>query len=173
MPFGLLKYGLSNDYPAKHHFTPATELKKHYDVVIIGGGGHGTAIAYNLAKYHGITNVAILEKAYLGGGNTARNTAVIRSNYLTEAGVKFYSESVKLFNNLSNEFNYNVMMENRGQLTLAHSDAAIRSFRWRAEVNQHLGVRSELVDRQAIAELVPNLNMNASLTLGCAPAILA
>ena len=160
MPFGLLKYGLSKNYPAKHHFTPAKELKKHYDVIIIGGGGHGAAIAYNLAKYHGITNVAILEKSYLGGGNTARNTAVIRSNYLTEAGVKFYSESVKLFNNLSNEFNYNVMMENRGQLTLAHSDAAIRSFRWRAEVNQHLGVRSELVDRQTIAELVPNLNMS-------------
>ena len=160
MPFGLLKYGLSNNYPAKHHFTPSKELKKHYDVVIIGGGGHGAAIAYNLAKYHGITNVAILEKSYLGGGNTARNTAVIRSNYLTEAGVNFYSESVKLFNNLSNEFNYNVMMENRGQLTLAHSDAAIRSFRWRSEVNQHLGVRSELVDRQTIAELVPNLNMS-------------
>ena len=160
MPFGLLKYGLSNNYPAKHHFTPSKELKKHYDVVIIGGGGHGAAIAYNLAKYHGITNVAILEKSYLGGGNTARNTAVIRSNYLTEAGVNFYSESVKLFNNLSNEFNYNVMMENRGQLTLAHSDAAIRSFRWRAEVNQHMGVRSELVDRQTIAELVPNLNMS-------------
>ena len=160
MPFGLLKYGLSKNYPAKHHFTPAKELKKHYDVIIIGGGGHGAAIAYNLAKYHGITNVAILEKSYLGGGNTARNTAVIRSNYLTEAGVKFYSESVKLFNNLSNEFNYNVMMENRGQLTLAHSDAAIRSFRWRAEVNQHLGVRSELVDRQTIAELVPNLSMS-------------
>ena len=163
MPFGLLIYGLSRTYPAKHHFTPAKELKKHYDVVIIGGGGHGAAIAYNLAKYHGITNVAILEKSYLGGGNTARNTAVIRSNYLTEAGVNFYSESVKLFNNLSNEFNYNVMMENRGQLTLAHNDAAIRSFRWRAEVNQHLGVRSELVDRQTIVELVPNLNMSEDM----------
>lgn len=160
MPFGLLKYGLSKEYPAQHHFTPATELKKHYDVVIIGAGGHGTAIAYNLAKYHGITNVAVLEKSYLGGGNTARNTAVIRSNYLTEEGVSFYRESVKLYNNLSNEFNYNVMMENRGQLTLAHSDAAIRSFRWRAEVNQHMGVRSELVDRQTIADLVPNLNMS-------------
>jgi sarcosine oxidase subunit beta len=163
MPFGLLKYGLSSQYPAKHHFTPSKDLKKHYDVVIIGGGGHGAAIAYNLAKYHGITNVAILEKAYLGGGNTARNTAVIRSNYLTESGVKFYSESVKLFNNLSNEFNYNVMMENRGQLTLAHSDSAIRSFRWRAEVNQHMGVRSELVDRQTISELVPNLNMSEDI----------
>ena len=74
--------------------------------------------------------------------------------------MKFYSASVKLYNNLSNEFNYNVMMENRGQLTLAHSDAAIRSFRWRAEVNQHLGVRSELVDRQTITDLVPNLNMS-------------
>ena len=160
MPFGLLKYGLSSEYPAEHHFTPTTELKKHYDVVIIGAGGHGTGIAYHLAKYHGITNVAVLEKNYLGSGNTARNTAVIRSNYLTEEGVTFYRESVKLWQDLSNEFNYNVMMENRGQLTLAHSDAAIRSFRWRAEVNQHLGVRSELVDRQQIAELVPNLNMS-------------
>ena len=160
MPFALLKYGLKKDHPAKHHFTPTQDLKKHYDVVIIGAGGHGTSIAYNLAKYHGITNVAILEKGYLGGGNTARNTAVIRSNYLTEEGVSFYRESVKMFQNLSNEFGYNVMYENRGQLTLAHTDAAIRSFRWRAEVNQHLGVRSELVDLQTIRELVPNLHMN-------------
>ncbi len=160
MPFGLLKYGLSSEYPAQQHFNPAADLKKHYDVVIIGAGGHGTGIAYHLAKYHGITNVAVLEKSYLGGGNTARNTAVIRSNYLTEEGVRFYRESVKLWQNLSNEFDYNVMLENRGQLTLAHSDAAVRSFRWRAEVNQHMGVRSELVDRQQIAELVPNLRMS-------------
>ena len=159
MPFGLLKYGLSSEYPAQQHFSPPGDLKKHYDVVIIGAGGHGTGIAYHLAKYHGITNVAILEKSYLGGGNTARNTAVIRSNYLTEEGVRFYRESVKLWQNLSNEFDYNVMLENRGQLTLAHSDAAVRSFRWRAEVNKHMGVRSELVDRQQIAELVPNLRM--------------
>lgn len=160
MPFGLLKYGLSSEYPAQQHFNPAADLKKHYDVVIIGAGGHGTGIAYHLAKYHGITNVAVLEKSYLGGGNTARNTAVIRSNYLTEEGVRFYRESVKLWQNLSNEFDYNIMLENRGQLTLAHSDAAVRSFRWRAEVNQHMGVRSELVDRQQIAELVPNLRMS-------------
>ena len=160
MPFGLLKYGLNSEYPGEHHFNPTTELKKHYDVVIIGAGGHGTGIAYHLAKYHGITNVAVLEKNYLGSGNTARNTAVIRSNYLTEEGVTFYRESVKLWQDLSNEFNYNVMMESRGQLTLAHSDAAIRSFRWRAEVNQHMGVRSELIDRQQIAEMIPNLNMS-------------
>ena len=161
MPFALLKYGLRKTYPANHHFTPAaTELKKHYDVVIIGAGGHGTSIAYYLAKHHGVTNVAVFDKGYLGGGNTARNTAVIRSNYLTEEGVTFYRESVKLFQDMSNELGFNVMMENRGQLTLAHNDATIRSFRWRAEVNQHLGVRSELVDRQTIRKLVPNLNMS-------------
>lgn len=159
MALGLLKYGLRSDFPASSHFSSSAELKDHYDVVIIGAGGHGAAIAYYLARYHGITNVAVLDKAYLGGGNTARNTAVIRSNYLTEEGVRFYRESVKLFRGLSNELGYNIMMEDRGQLTLAQSDAAIRSFRWRAEVNARLGVRSELVDRRTIRELVPNLHM--------------
>ena len=153
MAFGLLKYGFRKRYPAKPQFTPSgTTLKKRYDVVIIGAGAHGAGIAHELAKSHGIRNVALLDKGYLGGGNTARNTAVIRSNYLTEEGVAFYRQSLKLFQGLSNELNYNIMLENRGQLTLAHSDAAIRSFRWRAEVNQHLGVRSELVDRQTIRE---------------------
>lgn len=160
MALGLLKFGLRKEYRATRHFTAVKPLKKHYDVVIIGAGGHGAAIAYYLARYHGITNVALLDKAYLGGGNTARNTAVIRSNYLTEEGVAFYRESVRLFRELSNELDYNIMMEDRGQLTLAHSDADVRGFRWRAEVNQHLGVRSELVDRQAIRELVPNLRMD-------------
>ncbi|MEE9596690.1 MAG: FAD-dependent oxidoreductase [Acidiferrobacterales bacterium] len=159
MPFGLLKYGLSKTYPAKHHFTPRKDLKKHYDVVIIGGGGHGAAIAYYLAKYHGITDIAILEKGDLGGGNTGRNTAVLRANYLTEEGVTFYRESLKLYRDLSNEFDYNIMWENRGQLTLATTDAAIRSFRWRAEVNKLLGVRSELIGREEIRELVPLLNL--------------
>lgn len=160
MPLSLLKYGLSFRRHNSPHFNTERPLKKHYDVVIIGAGGHGCATAYYLARYHGIRNVAILDKGYLGGGNTARNTAVIRSNYLTEQGVDFYRESVKLYQNLSNELDYNILFEQRGQLTLAHTDAAIRSFRWRAEVNQHLGVRSELVDRKTIAELVPQLNMN-------------
>jgi sarcosine oxidase, subunit beta len=162
MPFALLKYGLNSDYPfEKDADLPApTALKKRYDVVIIGGGGHGVATAYYLAKYHGITNVAILEKGYLGGGNTARNTAVIRSNYLTSEGVKFYSESVKLFQGLSNEFDFNIMYSRRGQLTLAHTDAAIRGFRQRTEVNRHFGGKTELIDPQQIRELVPTLNMN-------------
>jgi sarcosine oxidase subunit beta len=161
MALGLLKFGLGNR-PA-HHFTATKPLRRHYDVVIVGAGGHGAAIAYYLARHHGITNVALLDKSYLGGGNTARNTAVIRSNYLTAEGVAFYRESVRLFRGLSNELGYNIMMEDRGQLTLAHSDAAVRGFRWRAEVNQHLGVRSELVDRQTIRELVPNLRMDADM----------
>jgi len=162
MPFSLLKYGLNKDYPFEQNADlPApSALKSHYDVVIIGGGGHGVATAYYLAKCHGITNVAVLEKGYLGGGNTARNTAVIRSNYLTSEGVKFYSESVKLFQELSNEFDFNIMYSRRGQLTLAHSDAAVRGFRQRTEVNKHFGGKTELIDPQQIRELVPTLNMN-------------
>ena len=162
MPFGLLKFGLGDDYPfEKRADLPApTDLKPHYDVVIIGGGGHGVATAYYLAKYHGITNVAVLEKAYLGGGNTARNTAVIRSNYLTSEGVRFYSASVKLYERLSNEFDFNIMYSQRGQLTLAHTDATVRAFRQRAEVNKHFGGRTELIDPSDVAELVPTLNLN-------------
>lgn len=162
MPFGLLKYGLSDDYPfeVEADLPAPCELKPRYDVVIIGGGGHGVATAYYLAKYHGITNVAVLEKGYLGGGNTARNTAVIRSNYLTPAGVKFYSASVKLYEDLSNEFDFNIMYSQRGQLTLAHTDATVRAFRQRAEVNKHFGGRTELIDPCDIAELVPTLNLN-------------
>ncbi len=162
MPFSLLKYGLKNDYPFEQDADlPApSELKSSYDVVIIGAGGHGVATAYYLAKYHGITNVAVLEKGYLGGGNTARNTAVIRSNYLTSEGVRFYSESVKMFKELSNEFDFNIMYSERGQLTLAHTDATVRAFRQRAEVNRHFGGRTELIGPQEIRELVPTLNMN-------------
>ena len=162
MPFSLLKFGLKDQYPFgnKPDLPGPKSLQKHYDVVIIGGGGHAVATAYYLAKYHGITNVAILEKGYLGGGNTARNTAVIRSNYLTPEGVKFYSASVKLFEGLSNEFDFNIMYSKRGQLTLAHTDAAIRGFRQRAEINRHFGGDTELIDPQQIKELVPTLNMN-------------
>jgi sarcosine oxidase subunit beta len=100
MPFNLLKYGLSSEYPVEVDLPQPRELKSSYDVVIIGAGGHGLATAYYLAKYHGITNIAVLEKSYLGGGNTARNTAVIRSNYLTSEGVRFYAESVRMFQGL-------------------------------------------------------------------------
>ena len=155
----MLREGLTGNTGWKPHWRDP-EPKAEYDVVIIGGGGHGVAIAYYLAKAHGITNVAILEKSYLGGGNTARNTAVIRSNYLTPEGVAFYIESVKLFKDLANEFDFNIMYSERGQLTLAHTDAAVRAFRQRAEVNRHFGGRTELIGPDEIRQLVPTLNMN-------------
>ena len=160
MPFALLKYGLSRTYPAARAFPAETPLKASYDVVIIGGGGHGLATAYYLAKDHGITNVAVLEKGYLAGGNTARNTTIVRSNYLTPEGVRFYDESVRLFRALSNEFDFNILYSERGHLTLAHTDAAVRTMRWRAEVNKHLGVRSELIFPDEIHKLVPCLNLS-------------
>ena len=160
MPFGLLKYGFSKGHPAKRHFAAPGERRPSYDVVIIGGGGHGLATAYYLAKHHGITNVAVLEKGYIGGGNTGRNTAIIRSNYLTPEGVAFYDESIRLYRDLSQEFDYNIMYSERGHFTLAHTDAALRTMRWRAEVNKHMGVESELVLADEVAKLVPQLNMS-------------
>jgi len=160
MPFGLLKYGFSKGHPAKRHFAAPGELRPSYDVVIIGGGGHGLATAYYLVKHHGITNVAVIEKGYIGGGNTGRNTAIIRSNYLTPEGVAFYDESIRLYRDLSQEFDYNIMYSERGHFTLAHTDAALRTMRWRAEVNKHMGVDSELVLADEVAKLVPQLNMS-------------
>ncbi len=129
-------------------------------MVIIGGGGHGLATAYYLATRHGITDVAVLEKGWLGGGNTARNTAIIRSNYLTPEGVRFYAESMEMFRGLSNELGFNILYSERGHLTLAHTDATLRTARWRAEVNKHLGVDSRLVDLGEISRLCPHLDLS-------------
>ncbi|MBA1144062.1 FAD-dependent oxidoreductase [Mesorhizobium neociceri] len=160
MPLRLLKYGLSRDYPASEDIPATPELKPSYDVVIIGGGGHGLSCAHHLAKYHGITSVAVLEKGYLAGGNTARNTTTIRSNYITPQGIAFYKEGVALFETLSQELDFNVMFSQRGQLTLAHSEATLRSFHSRAEMGKHLGTRTEVVDQKTVEDLVPSLNMD-------------
>ncbi len=160
MPLGLLKYGFSRRYPAKRHFPAARDLRRSYDVVIIGGGGHGLATAYYLAAHHGITNVAVIEKGYLAGGNTARNTAIIRSNYLTPEGVRFYDESMRLYRGLSEELDYNILYSERGHFTLAHTDAAMRTSRWRAEVNKHLGVDSEVIYPDDIRRLCPTMNLS-------------
>ena len=160
MPLGLLKYGLRCSYPAKRHFPAARDLRPSYDVVIIGGGGHGLATAYYLAAHHGITNVAVIERGYLAGGNTARNTAIIRSNYLTPEGVRFYEESMRLYRGLSEELDYNILYSERGHFTLAHTDAAMRTSRWRAEVNKHLGVDSELIYPDDIRRLCPTMNLS-------------
>jgi sarcosine oxidase subunit beta len=160
MPLGLLKHGLRPHRRPDRFLPERPELKQAYDTVIIGGGGHGLAAAYYLARDYGITDVAVLEKGYLGGGNTGRNTAIVRANYLTPEGVQFYAESLDLWRGLSNELEFNLQYSERGHLTLAHSDSAIRTMRWRAEVNQHLGVESQLVFPNDIAKLAPGLNLS-------------
>ncbi len=141
-------------------FRAPDRLKPHYDVVIIGGGGHGLACAYHLARDHGIRDVAVLEKSYIGSGGTGRNTAIVRSNYLTPEGVRFYARSVELFQELSADLNLNLFYSERGHFTLAHTDAALRTMRWRAEVNRHLGVDSEVVDRAFIRKKCPQMDLD-------------
>ena len=135
-------------------------LKDSYDVVIIGGGAHGLAAAYYLAKDHGIHNVAVLEKNYIGSGGSGRNTAIVRSNYRTPEGIPFYDASVKLYEGLSQELGYNVMFSQRGHITLAHSDRAVNGLRERAERNQVLGVESRLIWPDEIKRLVPELDVS-------------
>ena len=162
MPFRLLKYALKSDYPAKRFFRALETPKKSYDVVIIGGGGHGLAAAYYLGKDHGISNVAVLEKGYIGGGNTGRNTAIVRSNYLTPEGVNFYDASVKIYEGLSEELDLNLFYSTRGHFTLAHTESAMRTMRWRAEVNKHVGVDSRVVGVDEIKKACPQLDISCS-----------
>ncbi len=168
MPLRLLRFGLTRQHPEPRMFTQHDQLKSSYDVVIIGAGGHGLAAAYYLARDHGITNVAVLEKGYIGGGNTGRNTTIIRSNYLTPEGVQFYDESVRLWQDLSQDFDLNLFYSTRGHFTLAHTDAAMRTMRWRAEVNKHFGVQSEAVDAQSVQEAVPMMDISCG---GHAPVV--
>src|SRR5262245_34008435 len=135
------------------------DLKPSYDVVIIGAGVHGLAIAYYLGKC-GITNVAVLDKGYLGRAAGGRNTAIIRSNYRTPQGVAFYDESVKLYERLALELDYNVMFSQQGHLTVAHTDRGVTTLRERAETNRLLGVDSRMISRADIAELVPGLDLS-------------
>jgi sarcosine oxidase subunit beta len=160
MPLALLKFGLNPRHRDAPHFRWQSELKPRYDVVIIGAGGHGLATAYYLASRYGIRDIAVLDRAWLAGGNTARNTTIIRSNYLTPEGVAFYKESVELFRGLSSELDINIMYSERGHFTLAHTDAAMRTARWRAEVNKHLGVDSEVIDAAEVGRLCPIMNMS-------------
>jgi sarcosine oxidase subunit beta len=160
MPWRLLRFAFSSKHPEPRMFTRHEKLKPAYDVVIIGGGGHGLAAAYYLAREHGVANVCVLEKGYIGGGNTGRNTTIIRSNYLTPEGVQFYDESVRLWQDLSADFDLNLFYANRGHFTLAHTDASLRTMRWRAEVNKHYGVASEVVGPEAVKKAAPQIDID-------------
>jgi sarcosine oxidase, subunit beta len=147
-------------FRVRRMWRPRSELKKRYDVVIVGGGSHGLATAYYLAKNHGVKNVAVLEQSYIGSGASGRNTTIIRSNYRTPEGAAFYGRSVELYQQLSGELDFNLMFSQHGHLTLAHSDRAMNTMQERAEVNQLLGIDSRVVLPEEIRRLCPQLDLS-------------
>ena len=159
MPHRLIKFAIKKHYPEKRMFRSPATFKNEYDVVIIGGGGHGLATAYYLAKDHGITNIAVLEKGYIGGGGTGRNTAITRANYLTPEGSRFFGASVELYRDLSRDLDLNLFYSERGHFTLAHSPASLNTHRWRAEVNKHLRIDSQVVGPEFIKKAIPEIDL--------------
>jgi sarcosine oxidase subunit beta len=138
------------------------EPKPEYDIIIIGGGGHGLAAAYYLASVHGINNVAVVEKGWIGGGNTGRNTTIIRSNYLFDESAALYNHSLKLWEGLSQDLNYNVMFSARGVLMLAHTVHDVQSIKRHVHANQVNGVDNAWLDRDQVKAFCPQLNMSTT-----------
>ena len=134
------------------------EPRSHYDVIIVGGGGHGLATAHYLAKEHGITNVAVLEKGYIGSGNVGRNTTIIRSNYLLAGNNPFYELSLKLWEGLERELNYNAMVSQRGVINLAHNDGQVAAYMRRGNAMRLHGVDADYLDRHQVEALLPYLD---------------
>lgn len=138
----------------------APEPKKKYDVIIIGAGGHGLATAYYLGKNHGLTNVAILEKGWLGGGNTGRNTTIIRSNYLQDPSAAIYEKARSLYETMSQDLNYNVMFSPRGVIMLAQTEHEVRGYKRTAHANALQGVTTEFISPARVKEIVPIINLD-------------
>lgn len=144
-------------------WTPAwrdAEPKPAYDTLIVGGGGHGLATAYYLAKEHGITDVAVLEKSWIGSGNVGRNTTIIRSNYLLPANTHFYEKSLQLWEGLEQDINFNAMVSQRGVLNLCHSDGQRDAFARRGNAMRLAGVDAELLDADAVRAMVPGIDLD-------------
>jgi sarcosine oxidase subunit beta len=137
------------------------EPKREYDAVIVGAGGHGLATAYYLAKEHGLRNVAVVERGWLGGGNTARNTTIVRSNYLWDEATQLYEKSMKLWEGLSQDLNYNVMFSQRGVMNLGHSLQDMRDIERRVNANRLNGVDAEVMTPAQIKAMLPFINLNS------------
>ena len=157
--FSLLRQGLSGNRGWPRAFR-APEPKPHYDVIIVGGGGHGLATAYYLAKEHGVSNVAVIEKGWIGSGNAGRNTTIIRSNYLLPGNNPFYELSMKLWEGLEQAFNYNAMVSQRGVLNLFHSDAQRDAYTRRGNAMRLHGVDAELFSREDVRRKIPILDFD-------------
>ena len=155
--FRLLREGLTGNRGWGQAWRSPTP-KAAYDAIVVGGGGHGLATAYYLAKNHGITNVAVIEKGWLGGGNTGRNTTVIRSNYFYPESAALYDFSVRLYEGLSQDLNYNVMFSQRGMLMLAHSEPEMEMAARQCNAMRLNGLDAELLDRDQVRRLAPVLN---------------
>lgn len=155
----ILKEGLTGNKGWGAHWRDP-EPKSHYDAIIIGGGGHGLSTAYYLAKNHGLNNIAVLEKGYIGGGNVGRNTTIVRANYFLNGNSEFYSHSLKLWEGLEEDLNYNVMHSQRGLINLFHSDGQRDAFvrRGNAMVNQ--GDDAILLDREGVRKHLPYLDFD-------------
>ena len=134
-----------------------------YDAIIVGGGGHGLATAYYLAKLHGISNVAVLERGWIGGGNTGRNTTIVRSNYLLEANAHFYEHSLKLWEGLSADLNFNVMFSQRAVINTVHTPGELEATMRRYNAMRLNGIDAEYLDRAALAKRVPSMNLSPNM----------
>ncbi len=161
--FRLIREGLTGHKGWEPAWRSLAEPKPSYDAVIIGGGGHGLATAYYLAKEHGMTNIAVIEKGWIGGGNSGRNTAIIRSNYLHDESAAIYNHALDLWKGLGRELNFNIMMSHRGVLNLAHDESEARQLKRRVEANRLNGVDAEWLEPDEIKKFCPPINISPSI----------
>ena len=143
----------------QHEYLGHHSIKDHYDVIIIGGGGHGLACAYYLASRHGINNVGVFEANYIGSGGTGRNTTVLRSNYIAPESVPLYQKSLELYQGLSEELDYNLMVSRRGLLWLSHSEHTLNSQQERSSINQQFGVETVFLNPEEIQKVCPTIDL--------------